>query len=293
MHTGSPSSVAAIPRQDPPALDHRSHVVSGWVARDGVRLHHLRVSGGSGTVVVVPGITSPAVSWLFVAEALRDLASVLILDLRGRGLSDAPANGYSDDDLADDLQATLDAANVAAPIVIGHALGARIVARWAGRQAASVPTVLVDPPTTGPNRPPYATPLESFERMLEQAARGTDAAEVAELFPDWPVAELELRARWVGTCDAGAVRAGWRDMHRRSFTDLWRSTPAPTLLIRGAGSNALTRADLDALAAVNPGGDIAEVAGAGHMVPWNQLDGFLVTVRPFLKRHLAISRTTA
>lgn len=279
-----------LPRLPAPAIELPAHVTDGWCVRDGVRLHHLRVAGGDGAVVVVPGITSPAVSWLFVAEALRDLATVYILDLRGRGLSDAPSGGYSEDDLADDLAATLDHLALRSPVVMGHALGARVAARWAGRADTATATILVDPPATGPGREPYATPLAAFEQMIEQGVLGTSAAEVAELFPDWPAAELDLRARWVGTCDLDAVRAGWHEMHRRSLTDLWRATPAPTLLVRGSDSYAISRSDFETLTRANPSGETTEVLGAGHMVPWNRLDGFLAVIRPFLHRHLHRSR---
>jgi N-formylmaleamate deformylase len=32
--------------------------------------------------------------------------------------------------------------------------------------------------------------------------------------------------------------------------------------------------------------EIVTVPGAGHMVPWDQLDGFLATVRPHLLAHV-------
>lgn len=284
----SETPAEARSRRKAPPLALPAHVRSGWTTREGVRLHHLVVAGGPVPLIVVPGITSPAVTWRFAVEPLRDQATAYLLDLRGRGLSDAPSNGYTEDDLADDLEATIEALGLdSPPVVLGHALGARVVARWAGRDAARGSTILIDPPATGPSGPAYVTPLAAFEQMLAQGVRGTTTEEVAALFPDWPERELELRAAWVGTCDLGAVRAGWQEMHTHAFGDLWAAVPPPTLLVRGATSRAITADDLESLGRLNGAGETATVAGAGHMVPWNDLDGFVSLVRPFLLRHLA------
>ena len=61
----------------------------GYYRSGDVRLHYLAYGEGP-PVVVVPGITSPAITWGFVAEQLADEYRLLVLDVRGRGLSDKP-----------------------------------------------------------------------------------------------------------------------------------------------------------------------------------------------------------
>ncbi len=66
---------------------------SAWVENNGVRLHSLIFGNGPIDIVVLPGITRPAPTWAFVAKWLIDLARVVVRDVRGRGLSDAPPAG--------------------------------------------------------------------------------------------------------------------------------------------------------------------------------------------------------
>ncbi|MFP6778138.1 MAG: hypothetical protein VCB06_07150, partial [Alphaproteobacteria bacterium] len=54
---------------------------------DGVRLHYHEFPGDGPPLVLLPGITSPAIMWDFVSRRLADYCHVFTLDIRGRGLS--------------------------------------------------------------------------------------------------------------------------------------------------------------------------------------------------------------
>ena len=84
----------------------------GNVFANGIRQHYLRYGGATGAregrdaVVIVPGITSPAVTWGFVGEQFGKHFDTYILDVRGRGLSEAgDALDYSLDAQAADVTA--------------------------------------------------------------------------------------------------------------------------------------------------------------------------------------------
>ena len=74
------------------------------VTVDGVRLHYLDLENSGGEsmnppILLIPGITSPAITWEFVGRRLAAFTRVLILDNRGRGLSSGGAElGYSLED---------------------------------------------------------------------------------------------------------------------------------------------------------------------------------------------------
>ena len=68
---------------------------SGYVEAGGTRLHYLSYGQRGPQLVIVPGITSPAITWEFVAEELARDYRVYTIDVRGRGLSDKPASGYT------------------------------------------------------------------------------------------------------------------------------------------------------------------------------------------------------
>jgi len=168
--------------------------VSRWVRSGGVRLHVLDYGGSGVPLVVLPGITSPAISMDFVVREVADLVRPIVVDVRGRGLSDV-GKSYTLEDYADDTVAVLAGLGLDRPVLLGHSMGARIAAVVAARGVPLRGTVLVDPPMSGPGRGPYPTTVEAFVGQLEQAQRGTDADEVARSWPRWPRRELELRAR--------------------------------------------------------------------------------------------------
>lgn len=75
---------------------------AGHLRANGIRLHYLDYAGGAPhqpPILIVPGITSPAVTWAFAAEKLAESHRVIVVDLRGRGLSESrPGLGYSLED---------------------------------------------------------------------------------------------------------------------------------------------------------------------------------------------------
>ena len=74
------------------------------VAVNQVRLHYLRYGGKGHPLVLIPGITSPAITWGFVAEKLAQFFDVYVLDIRGRGLSSSGEHlQYDTDTCAQDI----------------------------------------------------------------------------------------------------------------------------------------------------------------------------------------------
>jgi N-formylmaleamate deformylase len=255
---------------------------SRWVRADRVRLHVLDYGGAGVPLVMIPGITSPAITMDFVARKLTDLVRPLVVDVRGRGLSDAgPA--YTLDDYADDTVAVIDGLRLDRPVLLGHSMGARIAAVTAARGVALRGTVLVDPPMSGPGRGPYPTTLEVFLAQLDQARRGTTADEVARSWPRWPRREQELRARWLSSCDGEAVAATHRGFESEDFFGTWPRVPAPAVLVYGGDSPVVTAAGADEAAETNPRARLIEVPGAGHMVFWDEPAAALATVRTILE----------
>ena len=76
------------------------------VRANGIRQHLVRWVGPEGApqLLLIPGITSPAVTWAFVAERLAERFEVHVLDVRGRGLSEAGDLDYSLDAMAADAE---------------------------------------------------------------------------------------------------------------------------------------------------------------------------------------------
>jgi N-formylmaleamate deformylase len=261
---------------------------SAFVEANGLRHHYLEYGAGGAEILILPGITSPAITWEFVAEELAPDHRVLVLDIRGRGLSDKPDCGYASTDYARDVSAIAAALGLERPIVLGHSMGARIAAAFGALYPKERgPLIVVDPPLTGPGRKPYPTTLENFLAQLHEAQAGTTIDEVRRYYPRWSDRELAIRADWLATCSEAAVAETHRLFDEEDFFAYWRTLPPPLLFVYGAGSPAVTEDGLRDVVAANPEAEVVRVEAAAHMIPWENLEGFLEPVRAFVARTAA------
>jgi len=254
---------------------------SRFVEHGGARLHTLTFGGGGPALLVLPGITSPAAVWDFVAEPLAREHTVSVLDLRGRGRSPAPdGSRHTLAEYSADAAAVIEGLALERPVVVGHSLGARILAALAVDRPDLVGTaILVDPPLCGPGRPPYPTPLGFYLDAISAArAGGVDVERIRRDHPGWSERQLRARARWLSSCDEHAVAEAYRHFHDEDFVSLWDRLAAPTL-IYGSGSAVVPAAAVEELLARNPRARAIAVEGAGHMIPWDQPERFGAALR--------------
>jgi N-formylmaleamate deformylase len=252
------------------------------IAGERVELHLLDYGGAGMPLLVLPGITSPAITWDFVVAHLRDLVRPIVLDLRGRGLSTA-GGSYAVEDFAVDVETVVRSLVVERPLLLGHSLGGRIAAAVAARIEVPIAgTIVIDPPLSGPDRGAYPTPREAFVEQLHEAQAGTTADEVARHYPRWPRSELLLRARWLPSCDKAAVLATYDWFEREDFFDWWPHVRPPAAFIRGEESPVVTAEGAREAAEANPSAAQRAVPAAGHMVPWDNFTGFMTEIRSLL-----------
>lgn len=254
---------------------------SRFAVRDGVRLRYLEFGSGDVPLVILPGITSPAATWKFVACAFPERYRVYVVDLRGRGLSDRPATGHGLADHAEDLRAVVGAAGLTRPAVLGHSLGGRIAAMAGVRMRDLLGDLIVaEPPLSGPGRPAYFMPLERYLGAIRLSQAGPDIEGLHALTPTWTAERVRERARWLRTCDPAAVEASYRGFHEDDFFRLWAQLRGRVLLMYGADSPVVTPAGLEEL--MRASARFAAIPGAAHMLPWDNLDGFVTATVAFL-----------
>lgn len=248
------------------------------MAGDGLRLSAVHYESDGPDLVILGGITSTATALDFIAHELSDRYNVVVPDLRGRGHSErSHPGGYTLDDYRADLDALINAFSLRDPILLGHSLGARIAARWAAEHALHGPLLLVDPPMSHKQRP-YPTSWETFSAQLDQARAGATADTIRRWFPDWPERELGIRAQELPTCDETAVRETHEGFETDEFETDWTRLTPPVTLLYGADSRMVTSDDAGRLAEMAPQAQVIAVPDAGHMVPWDNLPGFLAAV---------------
>ncbi|MFC7515989.1 alpha/beta fold hydrolase [Herbaspirillum sp. GCM10030257] len=260
----------------------------GNVHANGIRQHYLRYGGHGRSVVIVPGITSPAVTWGFVAERFGRHFDTYVLDVRGRGLSEASETlDYSLNACAADIAGFTEALGLQSFALVGHSMGARHGIRMAAHFDTRLERlVLVDPPVSGPGRRPYPAQLPWYIDSIRLMKKGADFEALRPFSPTWSDAQLRLRSEWLHTCDERAILASYHGFHEDDIhTDLPKLA-VPTLLIVAGKGNVILPEDVAEIRELQPAIQVAHVESAGHMIPWDDEEGFYRAFGDFLGRPL-------
>ena len=96
------------------------------VKGDGVQINLAIWEGTGKPILCIHGITANCRSWDALATALAPEYLVIAMDLRGRGQSDKPSQGYSLDYHLKDINCLLDDLGIDRIVMMGHSLGAFI-----------------------------------------------------------------------------------------------------------------------------------------------------------------------
>ncbi|CAI0837504.1 alpha/beta fold hydrolase [Serratia entomophila] len=254
------------------------------VQANGIRQHYLRYGGRGPALILIPGITSPAITWGFVAERLGEKYDTYVLDVRGRGLSSSgPELAYDAETCAQDVNAFAAALGLQSYALLGHSMGARFALRAAALQPTGIRRlVLVDPPVSGPGRRDYPGKWPWYADSIRQSRQGMDAEQMRAYCPTWSEEQRRLRAEWLHTCYEPAIQRAYDDFHQvDSHGDYPRLTMPTLLMIAGKGGVILPE-DREEIRALQPEIAIVEVENAGHMIPWDDVDGFFRALGDFL-----------
>ncbi|MFJ1472472.1 alpha/beta fold hydrolase [Massilia orientalis] len=260
------------------------------VHANGIRQHYLRYGGSVGqrthrdAVVIIPGITSPAVTWGFVGERFGQQFDTYVLDVRGRGLSEASDTlDYSLAAQAADVAMFAQALGLNRYALVGHSMGARIAARVARDYPQGLTrAVLVDPPVSGPGRRPYPSKLPWYIDSIREARAGMDVEAMKKYCPTWTDAQLTLRAEWLHTCDERAVIASFEGFHTDDFHQDLQHLAVPAMLMVAGRGDVVQAADIEEIRNLLPAIELSRVPNAGHMIPWDDEEGFYVALSSFL-----------
>jgi N-formylmaleamate deformylase len=258
---------------------------------NGIRQHYLRYGErrpDRDAVIVLPGITSPAITWGFVGERFGHEFETYILDIRGRGLSESgPALDYSLDAQAADVIAFAEALKLPRYSLVGHSMGARIAIRAARSEPRGLARLaLVDPPVSGPGRRAYPSRLEWYVDSIRLALQGCDFEAMRAFCPTWTDDQLRLRAEWLHSCDESAVRESFDGFHRDDIHADLRFITQPARLIAAGRGDVIRDEDVTEIQSLVPAITVTRVVDAGHMIPWDDERGFYAAFGDFLGARL-------
>ncbi len=272
-----------------------SHYLYGAnISANGIRQHYLRYGGNEGeranrpAVIIIPGITSPAVTWGFVGERFARQFDTYILDVRGRGLSEASDTlDYGLDAQAADVVAFAKALGLSRYILVGHSMGGRIGARAASTVPAGLEAlVMVDPPVSGPGRRAYPAKLPWYVDSMAMARKGCNAEAMRAFCPTWTQEQLQLRAQWLHTCDERAIIQSFNDFQNDDVHANFPQIKVPVMLMTAERGDVVLDQDVQEIMTLIPGLTVTKVGNAGHMIPWDNEAGFYAAFGDFLGARL-------
>jgi pimeloyl-ACP methyl ester carboxylesterase len=244
-------------------------------------------------VLAVHGVTASLMTWRTVARKLaaHSRVSVLAPDLRGRGRSATLPGPYGIASHVDDLLAVLDHAGVPRAVLVGHSLGAYVVARLAAQYPERVAgLVLLDAglPLAAPADPDKMVRTAVAQAVMRLGITFESADAYVDAWREHPAFaqawddDLEAYARYDLVDDGHAVRCiASPEAVRTDSADMVQDDLSRTALdgVRGQDHVYVLRAerglfdddhpliavaDLNHFAAVHPQAHVETVAGVNH-----------------------------
>ena len=265
---------------------------------NGVRLNYVQTDdGGDGAredLVMVHGLATNLAFWYFhYAPEFSRRFRVTLLDLRGHGRSDMPADGYSPTEMARDLGGLLDHLGIERAHLVAHSFGGVVALKFACEQPQRVRgLVLADchiaavrrlgPPrdwTYGQAIQPIldrhgldldtAHPYFGYHlltRMAQWQMQGTEVpAELAELVnPLLGKSARQTAKQWLALMNDTTAKAQMMGDDGLALEEL-RKLQFPILALYGDNSHA--RLTGEALLEVWPQAEFRGVRDAGHFFP--------------------------
>lgn len=258
--------------------------------RDGVNLHYWQKGAGA-PILLLHGITDSGACWGRTADALAKNFTVLALDQRGHGKSDAPINRYSFDEYVADALELLRVNGYANAIVMGHSFGAVVALNLAAHHPQAVSRLILEDP-----------PLFDFAVDASQAALDQRRFETFEWLRTLkPLSESEL----VAHCHAQSPRwseeecVAWAESKLQASTRLWEkggipiisdwrnwlaAVTCPTLLVYGdaALGSLIDDARADQVIRALQRGQAVKIPDAGHSIHRDEYAPFMTALDSFL-----------
>lgn len=98
----------------------------------------------------------------------------------------------------------------------------------------------------------------------------------------WSDEQLELRMEWLPTCDLTGIIESYESFHEEDIHSDLPGLVAETLLIYAEKGGTVSESDADEIVELVKKSRKQRIDGAGHMIPWDQLDRFIDAVQAFL-----------
>jgi pimeloyl-ACP methyl ester carboxylesterase len=268
----------------------------GFVETNGIRMHYWRTGDGSRPPVVLShGATDSGLCWSRTARALESDYDVIMVDARGHGLSDKPAEDYGPRQSAADLAGLIRGLGIERPHLIGHSMGGEISANCAADFPELPRSLVVIDSGFISNAGPYRGSAEqaaeriaqSRARMIETQALGLDGliARCREESPGWHEEELQPWAE--SKLQVSPEYGRFFAQEKRPWQKIFAAIQCPMLLLVAephldshSGWDAAVQAT-----GIWRDGQLIHIAGAGHNVQRDRWEAFMARITAWMAAH--------
>ncbi len=113
------------------------------------------------------------------------------------------------------------------------------------------------------------------------AQKGCSGEDMRRFCPSWTDEQNALRAEWLHTCQLDAIRTAYDGFHTDDIHVDLPHLKLPMRVVVAGGAAVIGPDDISEIKTLAPAIDVRVVEKAGHMIPWDDLEGFLAAVLDF------------
>jgi 3-oxoadipate enol-lactonase len=241
-------------------------------------------------LVLIQGMGFDRLGWQPVLGKLGRRFRLVLMDNRGSGLSDCPADAFSVTDMADDVVAVLDATGLHRAHVLGASLGGMVAQEVAITHPERVDGLVLACTTPGW---PLAYPMPAATARLIAATtdltveaavrRHTENALSAGTVQHRPdLVDRLVRLEGSRPADRGILAAQALAGARYAGRLRQARILARTLVVHGDADTVVDPRNARLLAERIPGAQLVTFPGLGHLLFWEDPPGFAGVVASFL-----------
>jgi 3-oxoadipate enol-lactonase len=241
-------------------------------------------SVGSGPVLVLlHAFPFDCRMWNQTAAALASHRRVITPDMRGFGLSDLGAGGFSIADLADDIAALLDALDLPAATVGGMSMGGYVALAFAHRHGNRLKSLILADTKAAADSPEARQGREAALSLVqEQGVAAFVEKQIPRLLSASASDGLRAEVRALGSQPTDTIIAAIRALRDRpDRTAELPEIAVPTLVVVGSEDALSPAAEARTMAAAIPNARVAEIPGAGHLSNLENPDAFTAALAGF------------
>jgi pimeloyl-ACP methyl ester carboxylesterase len=241
-------------------------------------------------LVLIQGMGFDRHGWDRIPGKLRRRFRLVLVDNRGCGRSDRAGRSFTVADMAGDVVAVLDAAGIGRAHVLGASLGGMVAQELAIRHPDRVDALVLVCTAPGwpfayPMPAPSVRLLVATARMPAEAARRrhTENALSARAVRERPdLVDRLLERQGSRPADRGTLSAQAAAGARYAGRLRQSRIRARTLVLHGDADTVVDPRNGRLLAARIPGAQLRIFPGLGHLLFWEDPDGFAAAVASFL-----------